>query len=356
MIVLRFVVALISVKESLSFPITRVASHRSKFLSKTDIITFASTSSSTSSRSVDAPISNENNCVMVALTRENGNNKKLKVALEGNEAMRMMGIDLVFHELPCIEHAGGDDQSKLVEILSSDSYKEFNYFVVTSPEAARVLYSTIEESGTVSIDSFNANVKVAVVGKATAKVLRDYGIDVAFVPSQATGELLASELPFVGDNSAPTKVLYPASAKAGNDIQEGLNARKDSDGALFSFTRLNTYDTVGATFSEQQLSTMDQIEIACFGSPSAVEAWLKNVDVKGGWESLDDEEKKTLGPDGNGNVIAACIGTTSARACLESGRWHANDIYYPKENPGVESWAATTSQAAGDVMERKFWS
>ena len=73
------------------------------------------------------------------------------------------------------------------------------------------------------------------------------------------------------------------------------------------------------------------------------------------FEDLDEDAKKKLGPDGNGNVLAACIGTTSARACLESGRWHATDIYYPKEDPGVESWAQSAAQAVADTLERKFW-
>ena len=105
----------------------------------------------------------------------------------------------------------------------------------------------------------------------------------------------------------------------------------------------------------QPADAIDEIDVACFGSPSSVEAWLKNIDRARGFEDLDEDAKKKLGPDGNGNVLAACIGTTSARACLESGRWHATDIYYPKEDPGVESWAQSAAQAVADTLERKFW-
>jgi hypothetical protein len=80
------------------------------------------------------------------------------------------------------------------------------------------------------------------------------------------------------------------------------------------------------------------------------------MDVKYNLQDVDEEAKKKLGARGNGNVLAACIGTTSARAVLESGRWNAMDIYYPKENPGVDSWADSIVQACGDVLERKFWS
>ncbi|CAB9513087.1 Uroporphyrinogen-III Synthase [Seminavis robusta] len=293
--------------------------------------------------------------ISVALTREQGKNNKLQKALDEHQGIEMMPMSLNAMEMPCIEHAPGDDQSTLVDILSTDKIQEYDYVVITSPEAARVLAASIQES---TADRLGDDVQVAAVGKATAKTLEKLGLSVDFVPSQATGETLASELPPIGDNNnndGPTRILYPASAKAKNDIQEGLMARNTNDTVIFEFTRLNTYDTVSATFNDEQLSLIDDIDVVCFGSPSSVTAWLDNVDRARGFTELSDEEKRMMGPDGNGNVLAACIGTTSARACLESGRWHAADIYYPKVDPGVENWAWSTAQAVGDVVERKFW-
>ena len=295
--------------------------------------------------------------ITVALTRELGKNTKLEGALTSHPGLRMMGLHLNVVELPCIEHAEGDDLPKLVDILSSDSINNYHYVVITSPEAARVLASAIDESDIEDMQKFNDVIKVAAVGKATGKTLEKLGIFVDFVPSQATGEILAAELPHI-DRAECTKVLYPASSKARNDIQDGLEARTSDadDAATFEFTRLNTYDTVPATFTASQMSQVDDIEIACFGSPSAVSSWLQNMDVKYNLQDVDDEAKKKLGAKGNGNVLTACIGTTSARAVLESGRWNAMDIYYPKENPGVDSWAESIVQACGDVLEKKFWS
>ena len=311
--------------------------------------------------STDDAVSDPTTTITVALTRELGKNDKLERTLTAHPGLQMMGLNLNVIELPCIEHADGDDLAKLVDILSSsdsdDSISDYDYVVITSPEAARVLASAIEQANMASLDTFNDSVQVAAVGKATGKALEKLGIDVNFVPSQATGETLSAELPAV-EGAGRTKILYPASAKARNDIEEGLEARTNDadDAAVFDFTRLNTYDTVPATFSPSQMSHVDDIEIACFGSPSAVNAWLENMDVKYNLQDMDEEEKKKLGAQGNGNVLAACIGTTSARAVLESGRWNAMDIYYPKENPGVDSWADSIVQACGDVLERKFWS
>ena len=268
-----------------------------------------------------------------------------------------MGLHLNVVELPCIEHAEGDELPKLVDILSSDAIGTYHYVVITSPEAARVLASAIDESDIDDMQKFNDSIKVAAVGKATGKALEKLGMSVDFVPSQATGETLAAELPSI-EGAECTKVLYPASAKARNDIQDGLEARTNDadDAATFEFTRLNTYDTVPATLTASQMSRVDDIEIACFGSPSAVSSWLQNMDVKYNLQDVDDEAKKKLGAEGNGNVLAACLGTTSARAVLESGRWNAMDIYYPKENPGLDSWVDSIVQACGDVLEKKFWS
>mmetsp|Transcript_34300 Transcript_34300/g.100886 ORF Transcript_34300/g.100886 Transcript_34300/m.100886 type:complete len:384 (-) Transcript_34300:138-1289(-) len=300
--------------------------------------------------------------ITVAVTRELGKNTKLETTLTSHPGLQMMGLNLNVIELPSIEHAEGEDLPKLVEILSDGddsggAIGAYDYVVITSPEAARVLASAIDESDMESTQTFNDSVQVAAVGKATGKALEKSGIDVDFVPSQATGETLAAELPAI-EGAECTKIIYPASAKARNDIQEGLEARTNDadDVAIFDFTRLNTYDTVPATFTASQMSQVDDIEIACFGSPSAVNAWLQNMDVKYNLQDVDEEEKKKLGAQGNGNVLAACIGTTSARAVLESGRWNAMDIYYPKENPGVDTWADSIVQASGDVLERKFWS
>ena len=299
---------------------------------------------------------NAENVITVALTRELGKNSKLRDALEVHPAAAAMGAAVVAVEIPCIEHAAGADAAALADLLSAPAKDgggsgiagSYDYVVVTSPEASRVFGEAVRSSG-VPWDEGNA-VKIAAVGKATEKALGKEGFSVSFVPSEATGETLAAELPPLDDDGreGPARVLYPASAKAANTIQEGLESRS----GLFEVTRLDTYDTVSAAFSEDQASSIDEIDIACFGSPSAVESWLQNVDSARGLEDLDDEEKRKLGPKGNGDVKAACIGKTTAQACIGSGRWHSNDIYYSMKNPGVDSWIESTVQAVGELRRR----
>ncbi|KFK23218.1 hypothetical protein AALP_AAs65325U000100 [Arabis alpina] len=140
-------------------------------------------------------------------------------------------------ELPLIHHAPGPDFDRLASVLSD---KSFDWIIITSPEAASVF---LEAWKTAS----SPKVKVGVVGAGTARVFAEAmqsaegPLHVAFTPSKATGKVLASELPEnVGKRSS---VLYPASLKASNDIEEGLSIRG------FEVLRLNTYTTVSRLYT-----------------------------------------------------------------------------------------------------------
>jgi hypothetical protein len=97
---------------------------------------------------------------------------------------------------------------------------------------------------------------------------------------------------------------------------------------------------------------LQDVGVACFASPEEVKQWVTDVDVALGIEDTAEEDKRWT----NGNVMAACIGTETARVCLESGRWEARNIYYAKgEEDSVQGWAASAVQAVGDLNERNFW-
>jgi uroporphyrinogen-III synthase len=79
-------------------------------------------------------------------------------------------------------------------------------------------------------------VRVAVVGGGTGEVLQQGGCPIAFTPSKALGKALGAELPRVPGGT--DVVLYPASSKASNDLQDSLAA------SGLTVKRLNTYNTV----------------------------------------------------------------------------------------------------------------
>lgn len=223
-------------------------------------------------------------------------------------------MSVQIHEVPCIEHADGPETDKLAPTLASSL---FDYVAVTSPEAANVLGTAWIEAGRPSLGM------VAAVGKATQEALAEFNIDVAFVPSKATAATLVEELPpssVAVKEGRATTVFYPASAKAQDILQIGLEERG------FSVLRLNTYDTVTASWDADQASLAQSATVACFASPSAVKAWLKNT--------AQFETSRAL---------ASCIGETSASACRKN-QWEENNIFFP-EKPGVDGWAIAVADA-----------
>jgi uroporphyrinogen-III synthase len=239
------------------------------------------------------------------MTREKGMNDKLR-----KELTTILGENVIVHELPCIAHADGEDIDRLGPTLRRE--EGWDYVTVTSPEAARVL---AEAWGEIEFP-----LSVAAVGKATQATLEKFGIPVDFCPTKATAAKLVEELPAKGDR---TTVLYPASAKAQSTLQDGLNARG------FKVSRFNTYDTVTATWDSDEQEIAQTVHVACFGSPSSINGWLENT-------------------SNNKEVLAACIGETSAEACRKH-EWPESKIFYP-EMPGISGWAASVKQALETIQ------
>ncbi|KAH9692617.1 Uroporphyrinogen-III synthase [Citrus sinensis] len=248
-----------------------------------------------SSDATSASASNSNPKVVV--TRERGKNGKLIKALAKHR------IDCL--ELPLIQHAQGPDTDRLSSVLNDTI---FDWIIITSPEAGSVFLEAWKEAGT-------PNVRIGVVGAGTASIFEEViqsskcSLDVAFSPSKATGKILASELPKNGKKKCT--VLYPASAKASNEIEEGLSNRG------FEVVRLNTYTTepvhhVDQTVLKQALS----IPVVAVASPSAVRSsWVNLISDTEQWSNS-----------------VACIGETTASAAKRLG---LKNVYYPT-HPGLE--------------------
>ncbi|KAF5817730.1 putative uroporphyrinogen-III synthase [Helianthus annuus] len=243
----------------------------------------------------------------VVVTRERGKNGKLVKALAAH------GINCL--ELPLIQHTHLPDLERLSALLSATA---FDWIIITSPEAALVFLDAWKAAGSPSV-------KVAVVGAGTASIFDEAAvsckkfIDIAFVPSKATGKVLASELPKHGNERCT--VLYPASAKASHDIEEGLSKRG------FQVLRLNTYTTetvqhVDHMIFEQALSA----SVIAVASPSAIRAWVNLVSGSDRW---------------CGSV--ACIGETTASAAIRMG---LRNVYYPS-SPSLQGWVDSIIDALG---------
>ncbi|VFQ86888.1 unnamed protein product [Cuscuta campestris] len=229
----------------------------------------------------------------------------------------MHGINCL--ELPLIQHTHLSDLDLLPSMLCQNN---FDWIVITSPEAGLVFLDAWKVAGT-------PNVRIAVVGVGTASIFDKVSwpskqcLDVAFAPSKATGKVLALELPKHGNERCT--VLYPASAKASGEIEEGLSKRG------FAVTRLNTYNTVPVQHVDMDLLRVALCTpVVAVASPSAIHTWANLI---------PPAEKQ-------GNAIA-CIGETTALAAKKLG---LRNVYFPK-NPGLDGWVDCILQALGVLEE-----
>ncbi|KAL5705801.1 uroporphyrinogen-III synthase [Ranunculus cassubicifolius] len=271
--------------------------------------TFSPSSSSTylfrtSTNSLRIKASFQNNHKVV-VTRELGKNGKLINALANH------GIKCL--ELPLIQHTQGPDLECLSSLLCDS---QFDWVVITSPEAGLVFLDAWRAAGTPAV-------RIGVVGAGTASVFKEVLqspnqlLTVSFSPSKATGKVLAMELPTLANKRCT--VLYPASVKAGNEIEEGLTNRG------FEVTRLNTYSTVPVLEVDHNiLADALSAPVVAVASPSAVRAWINLVSESGDWDHA-----------------VACIGETTASAAKRHG---LKNVYYPK-NPGLEGWVDSILEA-----------
>ncbi|KAL4559520.1 hypothetical protein LXL04_031660 [Taraxacum kok-saghyz] len=269
-------------------------------------IHFQSFNVKASSSSSSSPTNSSSNH-RVVVTRERGKNGKLM------KALAPLGISCL--ELPLIQHKHLPDLDKVSALLNANT---FNWIIITSPEAALVFLDAWKAAG-------SPNVKIAVVGSGTSSIFDEATsstnqlIDVAFVPSKATGKVLASELPKHGNENC--NVLYPASEKASHDIENGLSNRG------FHVTRLNTYTTESVEYVDQMiLEQALSSSVVAVASPSAIRAWMNLVSESDRW---------------HGSV--ACIGETTASAAKRMG---LKNVYYPS-SPGLQGWVDSIIDALG---------
>lgn len=231
------------------------------------------------------------------LTREDGKNGKLRKLLDAS------GVSS--EELPCIAFQrlpGFEELRDAIADLDSSSW-----IVITSPEAATVFIEARQQAAAADDSSLP---KLATVGAGTAKVLEAAGLPIAFVPSKATGKVLAAELPAEGSS-----VLYPASALAADTVADGLAARS------IPTRRIDTYTTVPADWAPEDLARAQSASVVTFASPSAVRIWAERVGT---------------------DAAAVCIGETSAAEARKVG---FGRVVAP-DSPGVESWAACCVEVA----------
>lgn len=272
--------------------------------------------------------SQSRNPIVIALTRQEGENHKLKDATA--QKLSTAGFDssqIGWLEVPCIEHAVSPEANELENVLRATVHADVSgadsrmprTVLLTSPEGARFFMEMLD---VVRVDVDKIPFRIACVGTATAAVVTRRGLNVDFKPTAANAETLAAELPL---RDFGPDALYVASDIAPCTLQNGLEKKG------FKVHRINAYITrTVQSPSHDAVERMANVDIVTFGSPSAVH----------GWTSLTARRPP-----------CACIGSTSKLAAKNAG-FHR--VFAPG-TPGLSGWVqavlACIKTFTGDATE-----
>ena len=244
-------------------------------------------------------------------------------------------------------------------------------------------------------------------------VLTALSSTLAFAPSRRLAPLspalyASSDDEGGGASTINIALITSSVSTVGGKRHEGLHAALEGHpfckitGTRLSIAEVPAAPAILPTWTKEHVARLRRADIACFEDASAVLSYLKVLDdhhdVPEGTSEEDrrrlpnkpDLVREIIGgvPEANDGttLMAACPDFDTARECLNSGRWTSNHIYYPKDTQGavelkilpisgggeddedvrgakdegegsvdVVVWADSVVQAAGDVMERKFW-
>lgn len=179
------------------------------------------------------------------------------------------------------------------------SLGDFDWVVLTSANAARALLELAPAA------TWPAELQVAAVGRATARVLAEGGARPPFQPTQGIAETLARELPIV----AGARVLWPKGDIAQPVLSDGLAAR----GARV--TAPIAYRTVAgvALLALADALRDGRVDALTFTSASTVRHVVEGLELEG--LSLP----ALLASVAPGAISVVCLGPVTAAAARECG-------------------------------------
>ena len=181
----------------------------------------------------------------VVVTRTRTQASELRAMLEA------LGADVV--EAPVLEIVLDATELKMVDHMSS----RWDWAVFTSQNAVASFFEALENAGKDA--RVLGGTLVAAVGMATASALRERGVIADFLPSVATGECLAAELP----RAKGARILVGAGSLNGPALSDGLRARGGQ------IEEVVLYRTMPATLDEALRSRVLGADAITFASASS---------------------------------------------------------------------------------------
>ena len=227
---------------------------------------------------------------------------------------------------PCIRFEEPMDDAPIRRAVKRR--ESYDWLVLTSPRAARAWLALLERTrGTGQrIPERESGPRTAVVGPATARVLREAGRRVDRVADVRSATGLVAAFRAEGD-AAGARVLCPCSDMASDELAEGLRelgARVD---------RVVAYRTVASppdAVEVARAATAGTVRVVTFTSPSTVEGFFAALDAAAAaWLT--------------GRLAAAAIGSTTRDALAAAG-WAAETAPEPSLEGLVEAAARAAAR------------
>ena len=195
-----------------------------------------------------------------------------------NAGLRELGADTLLY--PCIE-------TKFIRPIDPD-FENYDWLVFTSGEGVKSFFSYLFETGR---DVRAVKGKIACIGRATANVLREYGLVADFIPSVFDGEHLAEEMVSQGVIKPGEKLILLRAKIGTKDITDVYEK------AGIEYKDYPVYETSYVDYEEGIPAGFDMVT---FTSKSCVEGFVK-----------------TQGKEDFGGMKALCIGKQTAQAAAK---------------------------------------
>ncbi len=209
------------------------------------------------------------------------------------QTLKGLGAEVVL--IPAIRIEAENDMTRLHTALREVG--SYGWIVFTSVNGVRITWDQLEEAG-VGPEEFN-HVRVAAIGPATARALRDRGVSPEFVPDEFVAERVAAGIPDVDG----ARILLPRADGARPVLPQQLKARGGR------VTEIPIYKSVRGRPAESEMERLRLgVDALTFTSPSIARNFTQILDDAG----LDPRDLP-------GRPTVACIGPITAQAAREVG-------------------------------------
>jgi len=235
--------------------------------------------------------------------------------------------------LPLLEVVPPDDPTPMGRAVAE--LPRFRWVAFTSANAFTALADVLREAGDDSTSvPWPPDVRTAAIGEATARALREAGIEPALVATGGTGATLAEEMAAADPRLTGAAVLLPLAADARPDLAQGLAAAGAAVEAVVAYDKRTPAGT--AHQARRLFPRGVPLGWVTFTSPRIARTFAELLN------QISDEDPGERWDARRATLRAASIGPTTTAALRRLGVEPAAEA----TNPGEDELVAAVIRAA----------